>query len=39
VVIHGVHPAGKRPMSVEEFLRGHRIVPGERFGSEPPAAG
>ncbi len=27
-----VQPAGKRMMSVEEFLRGHRVRPGERFG-------
>ncbi|MCR4413839.1 MAG: methionyl-tRNA formyltransferase [Thermoguttaceae bacterium] len=36
VVIGGVHPAGKRPMSVEEFLRGHRVRPGDRFGPESP---
>ncbi|MGD0900514.1 MAG: methionyl-tRNA formyltransferase, partial [Thermoguttaceae bacterium] len=29
-----VQPAGKRPMIVEEFLRGHRIQPGDRLGPE-----
>jgi methionyl-tRNA formyltransferase len=28
--------AGKRPMSVAEFLRGHKIRPGDRFGVEGP---
>jgi len=27
-----IQPAGKRVMSAEEFLRGHAIEPGERFG-------
>ncbi len=36
VAIHGVHPSGKRPMSVEEFLRGQRVRPGDRFGPETP---
>jgi methionyl-tRNA formyltransferase len=27
-----VQVAGKKPMGVEEFLRGHRIAPGDRFG-------
>jgi methionyl-tRNA formyltransferase len=29
-----VQPAGKRPMSIDEFLRGHHVRPGERFGTE-----
>jgi len=29
-----VQPAGKRAMSVEEFLRGHRVRPGDRMGDE-----
>jgi methionyl-tRNA formyltransferase len=29
-----IQPAGKRPMHVDEFLRGHRIQPGDRFGPE-----
>lgn len=29
-----IQPAGKRLMSVEEFLRGHPVKPGERFGAE-----
>ncbi len=28
-----VQPPGKRPMPVAEFLRGHRIKPGDRFGN------
>jgi methionyl-tRNA formyltransferase len=27
-----LQPAGKRPMSAGEFLRGYRITPGDRFG-------
>jgi methionyl-tRNA formyltransferase len=27
-----LQPAGKRPMSIEEFLRGHHIQPGQQFG-------
>jgi methionyl-tRNA formyltransferase len=34
VAPRAVQPAGKRMMPVEEFLRGHRVRPGERFGSE-----
>ncbi len=30
-----VQPAGKRPMTVAEFLRGHHVSPGDRFGQEP----
>ena len=29
-----IQPSGKRLMSVGEFLRGHRVVPGDRFGPE-----
>ncbi len=29
-----IQPVGKRLMSVEEFLRGHRIQPGDRFAAE-----
>lgn len=29
-----VQPAGKRPLSVAEFLRGYRVRPGDRFGPE-----
>jgi methionyl-tRNA formyltransferase len=31
-----VQPAGKRPMDTAEFLRGHRVSPGDRFGPEQP---
>jgi methionyl-tRNA formyltransferase len=34
VVLHALQPAGKRRMEVREFLRGHRVQPGERFGPE-----
>jgi methionyl-tRNA formyltransferase len=34
VSLRSVQPAGKRLMPVEEFLRGHRVRPGERFGPE-----
>jgi methionyl-tRNA formyltransferase len=30
----GLQPAGKRPMTSEEFLRGHPVQPGDRFGPE-----
>jgi methionyl-tRNA formyltransferase len=30
----GVQPAGKRMMPIDEFLRGHRVQPGDRFGPE-----
>jgi methionyl-tRNA formyltransferase len=33
VAIRAVQPAGKRMMSVEEFLRGHALRPGERFAA------
>jgi len=29
-----VQPAGKRSMTIEEFLRGNRVRPGDRFGPE-----
>ena len=28
-----VQPEGKRPMAAREFLAGHRIEPGDRFGN------
>jgi methionyl-tRNA formyltransferase len=31
-----LQPAGKRRMQAEEFLRGHRPAPGDRFGPESP---
>ncbi len=34
VVLQSVQPAGKRMMDVAEFLRGHRVRPGDRFGAE-----
>ncbi len=34
VVITQLQPAGKRMMSADEFLRGYRLRPGDRFG--PP---
>ncbi|MBC7352088.1 MAG: hypothetical protein H5U08_06995, partial [Thermogutta sp.] len=34
VVITRLQPAGKRMMSADEFLRGYRLQPGDRFG--PP---
>ena len=34
VLFRDVQPAGKRLMSVDEFLRGHSVKPGERFGAE-----
>jgi methionyl-tRNA formyltransferase len=32
-----IQPAGKRRMSAEEFLRGHRLRRDDRFGPETPA--
>lgn len=32
--IHTLQPAGKRLMSVDEFLRGHPVQVGDRFGPE-----
>lgn len=34
ILIQGVQPAGKRPMSVREFLNGYRVRAGDRFGPE-----
>lgn len=34
VAPRGVQPAGKRPMPVAEFLRGHHVRAGDRFGPE-----
>jgi methionyl-tRNA formyltransferase len=31
-----LQPAGKRRMSAAEFLRGHALQPGDRFGAESP---
>src|SRR5262249_51043183 len=36
VEILELQPAGKRPMSAEEFLRGHPIQAGDFFGPEKP---
>jgi methionyl-tRNA formyltransferase len=30
-----IQAEGKRPMSVREFLAGHRLTPGDRFGPNP----
>ncbi len=30
-----LQPAGKKPLSIPEFLRGYRVTPGERFGPTP----
>lgn len=38
VLIRALQPAGKRVMSAEEFLRGYRLQPGDRLGSQRPAA-
>ncbi len=32
LVIANLQPAGGRPMSAGEFLRGHRVAPGDTFG-------
>jgi len=34
VQVQGVQPAGKRLLTVREFLNGHRVQPGDRFGPE-----
>ena len=31
IAIEELQPEGRRPMSVREFLAGHRIAPGDRF--------
>jgi len=30
--VDSIQPAGKRAMNIAEFLRGHRLPPGEVFG-------
>lgn len=37
VTIHELQPAGKKKMTAVEFLRGHPVVPGSRFGPESPS--
>ena len=32
VQLTGVQPAGKRMLSIAEFLRGYHVAPGECFG-------
>jgi methionyl-tRNA formyltransferase len=32
--LSSIQPSGKRSFSISEFLRGYRVRPGERFGSE-----
>ena len=34
VVPQSLQPAGKKSMSIDEFLRGHHVRPGDRFGPE-----
>ena len=34
VAPRSVQPVGKRLMSVDEFLRGHKVRPGDRFGAD-----
>lgn len=34
LLIQSVQPAGKRLLATREFLNGHRVQPGERFGPE-----
>lgn len=34
-VLQTVQPAGKKPLTIAEFLRGYHVQPGERFG--PPS--
>ena len=36
VVVQTVQPAGKRMLSVAEFLCGYHVQPGDRFGPEQP---
>ena len=42
VLPRSVQPAGKRPLEIEEFLRGYHVRPGDRLGPEelpsPPLA-
>jgi methionyl-tRNA formyltransferase len=37
VALKTVQIAGKKPQSVTEFLRGHRVEPGDRMGGNPQA--
>jgi methionyl-tRNA formyltransferase len=39
VMPSSIQPAGKRPMPVDEFLRGHHVRPGDRFGNENAEGG
>jgi methionyl-tRNA formyltransferase len=39
VMPSSIQPAGKRPMAIEEFLRGHRVQVGEQFGDERTEGG
>ena len=32
--LSSIQPAGKRALAADEFLRGYRVQPGERFGPE-----
>lgn len=34
VAVTQIQPEGKKPMSAGDFLRGNRLVPGDRFGDE-----
>jgi methionyl-tRNA formyltransferase len=34
VALTGIQPAGKRMMGIDDFLRGTRVRPGDRFGPE-----
>ncbi len=34
-----VQTPGKRPLSAAEFLRGHRVAPGDRMGGQGSLAG
>jgi methionyl-tRNA formyltransferase len=34
-----IQPAGKRLMTIDEFLHGYRVRPGDRFGPEEPSQG
>ena len=34
VLLQGIQPSGKRPLSTEQFLRGYRVQVGDRFGPE-----
>jgi methionyl-tRNA formyltransferase len=37
IAILSVQPPGKKPMPVGDFLRGHRVQPGDRMGPEAAA--